>query len=65
MAQQRTLIFAGALVVAVALALIGVLYIAGDGPLASGQHIKRALLFWALAAGAVVVANFNRPRFAA
>lgn len=61
MSQQRTPTFVAALVAAVILAIIAVLYLAGNGPLESGRHIKHALLFFALAAGALAVANFNRP----
>ena len=59
--QQRTLVFVGANVAAVILAIIAVLYLAGNGPLEPGRHIKHALLFFVLAAGALAVANFNRP----
>jgi hypothetical protein len=59
--QQRPLVFVGAIVAAVILAIIAVLYLAGNGPLDPGRHIKHALLFFVLAAGALAVANFNRP----
>jgi hypothetical protein len=55
------LICFGGILAAVILAIIGVLYLAGNGPLDSGRHIKHALLFFVLAAGALAVANFNRP----
>ena len=59
--QQRTLVFVGANVAAVILTIIAVLYLAGNGPLEPGRHIKHALLFFVLAAGALAIANFNRP----
>ena len=59
--QQSILVFIGAIIAAVILAIIAVLYLAGNGPLDPGRHIKHALLFFVLAAGALAVANFNRP----
>jgi hypothetical protein len=61
--QQRTLMFYGAIAAAVILAIIGVLYLAGDF-VPTGRHVKHALLAFVLAAGALVVANFNRPSVA-
>jgi hypothetical protein len=62
--QSRRLIFMGAIAAAIVLAIIGVLYLIGDGPLDPGRQIKHALLFFILAVGALVVANFNRPAVA-
>jgi hypothetical protein len=61
MSQQRTFTFVGSLIAAVILAILAILYLAGNGPLDPGRHIKHALLFFVLAAGALAVANFNRP----
>jgi hypothetical protein len=61
MQDQRALIFYGAIVVAIVLAIVGVLYWGGHGPFIAGVHHKHAILCWALAVGALVVANFNRP----
>ncbi len=58
--DQRTRIFFGAIAVAVALVIIGILYIAGHF-IPSGVHNKHAILAFVLAAGALIVANFNRP----
>ena len=60
MQDQRQLLFLGAIVVAVLLAIIGVLYLAGDF-VPSGVHHKHAILAFALAVGALIIANFNRP----
>jgi hypothetical protein len=62
--DQRRMILMLALVAAVVLAIIGVLYLAGDF-IPSGKHTKHAILAFALAVGALVVANFNRPGAAA
>jgi hypothetical protein len=61
--QQRMLMFYAAIAAAVILAIIGVLYLAGDF-VPSGRHVKHALLAFVLAVGALVVANFNRPSIA-
>ena len=61
LAQHRTLTFGAALVGAVLLALLAVLYLTGLMPLDPRVHVKHALLFFALAAGALAIANFNRP----
>jgi hypothetical protein len=60
-AQQRTLIFYGAIVVAIVLAIVGVLYLAGDMFYPTGRHVKHAILAFVLAVGALIIANFNRP----
>jgi hypothetical protein len=61
MQDQRALLFYGAIVVAVVLAIVGVLYWGGHGPFFAGVRHKHAILCWVLAVGALVVANFNRP----
>lgn len=61
--QQRQMIFYVGIVAAVVLAIIGVLYLVGDF-VPSGRHVKHAILAFILAAGALVVANFNRPGIA-
>lgn len=61
MAQQRALMFFGAIIVAIVLAIVGVLYLAGHGPFVTGVHDKHAILSFVLAVGALIVANFNRP----
>ena len=58
--QQRMLMFYGSIAAAVVLAIIGVLYLAGDF-IPSGVHDKHAILAFVLAVGALIVANFNRP----
>jgi hypothetical protein len=59
--EQRRMIFLGSIAAAVILAIIAVLFLTGNNPVLSGKHTKHALLFFALAAGALVIANFNRP----
>jgi hypothetical protein len=61
MGDQRAIIFYGAIVVAVVLAVVGVLYLMGDMFYPKGVHDKHAILAFVLAAGALIVANFNRP----
>jgi hypothetical protein len=63
--DQRALLFYGAIVVAVVLVIVGVLYWGGHGPFIAGVHHKHAILCWALAVCALVVANFNRLGVAA
>ena len=58
--QQRTQVFYGAIVLAVVFVIVAILYILGDS-IPSGVHYKHAILAFALAAGSLVVANFNRP----
>jgi hypothetical protein len=55
------LMFLGGIGAALILALLAVLYLTGHGPLDPGRHVKHAILFAAVAIGALVVANFNRP----
>lgn len=59
--QNNMSLFLGAIVAAVILAIVGILYLIGDGPLDPGRQIKHALLFFVLAIAALVIANFNRP----
>ncbi len=59
--QQRSLIFVAGIAAAVLLVIIAGLYVTGTMPLDPKRHVKHALLFLALAAGALAVANFNRP----
>jgi hypothetical protein len=60
-AQQRQMIFLLAIAAAVVLAVVGLLYYGGHMFYPTGVHKKHAVLSWALAVGALVVANFNRP----
>jgi hypothetical protein len=54
------MIFVLAILAAFVLAVIGILYYGGHF-IPSGVHHKHAYLAWALAIGALIVANFNRP----
>ena len=60
-AQQRSLTFLGAVVLAVIFLIIGILYWTGDNPVQGGVHHKYAALFFVLTLGALVVAYPNRP----
>jgi hypothetical protein len=55
------MIFLLAIAAAVVLAIVGILYFGGHMFYPTGVHKKHAILAWALAVGALVVANFNRP----
>ena len=57
---DRQRIFLLAVAAAVVLVVIGILYLTSHF-IPSGFHWKHAVLCFALAAGALVVANFNRP----
>ena len=59
--NQRQMVFVLAIVAAVALVLVGVLYNSGHMFYPTGVHHKHAYLAWALAVACLVVANFNRP----
>lgn len=59
-AQQRSTLFLASIAAAVILAIIGVLYLAGDF-IPSGVRHKHAILAFGLAVLALVFANFNRP----
>ena len=58
--QKRMRVFCSAVIGALALAIIGVLYLAGHF-IPAGVHNFHALLAFALAGVALVVANFTRP----
>lgn len=58
---HSTSLFFGATAAAGILAILAVMYLVGDGPFDPGRHVKHAVLFFALAAGALIIANFNRP----
>jgi hypothetical protein len=60
-AQQRSLIFWGAIVLAVIFAIIGVLYWTGSNPIQAGTHHKYAALFFVLAVVALLAAYMYRP----
>jgi hypothetical protein len=59
--SQRQMVFFLAIVVAVVLVIVGVLYYGGHMFYPTGVHHKHAILAWVLAIAALVVANFNRP----
>jgi membrane protein YdbS with pleckstrin-like domain len=63
-AQQRSLTFLGAVVLAVIFLIIGVLYWTGHNPVQSGTHHKYAAVFFVLTVVALVVAYPNRPSVA-
>jgi hypothetical protein len=56
--------FYGAIVGAIVLAIIGLLYLTGNMFYPKGIHGKHAILAFVLAGGALIVANFNRPNVA-
>jgi hypothetical protein len=60
-AQQRQMVFLLAIAAAIVLVIVGVLYYGGHMFYPTGVHHKHAYLAWALAVGALIVANFNRP----
>ncbi|HVC83008.1 MAG TPA: hypothetical protein VN837_11625 [Chloroflexota bacterium] len=59
--DQRMTIFLGAIAAAVLLVIIAALYWSGHMFYPTGVHHKHAILAIVLAAGALVIANFNRP----
>jgi hypothetical protein len=59
--DQRMRIFFGAIAAAVILVIISGLYWTGHFFYPTGVHHKHAILAIVLAAGALIIANFNRP----
>ena len=59
--DQRMTIFLGAIAAAVLLVIIAGLYWTGHMFYPTGVHHKHAILAIVLAAGAAIIANFNRP----
>jgi len=59
LAQNRTLLFAAGVIVAVICVIIAILYWTGATSL--GHHIKHGLLFFAIAVVAALFAVMNRP----
>jgi hypothetical protein len=59
-ANDRQRVFMLALAAAAVFIIIGILYLTSHF-IPSGFHWKHAVLAFALAAGSLIVANFNRP----
>jgi type IV secretory pathway protease TraF len=59
-ASDRQKVFLLAIAAAVVFIIVGILYLTSHS-IPSGFHWKHAVLSFALAAGALIVANFNRP----
>lgn len=61
MAQQRGLMFLGAVVLAVIFLIIGILYWTGNNPVQGGIHHKYAAIFFVLAVLAIGGGYAYRP----
>ncbi len=59
-ANDRQKVFLLAIAAAIVFVVIGILYLTSHF-IPSGFHWKHAVLSFALAAGSLIVANFNRP----
>lgn len=60
-AQQRSLLFLGAIVLAVIFLIIGLLFWTGHNPVEAGRHHKYAALFFVLTVAALIGGYAYRP----